>query len=63
MIMNICTKLIPYSLITILWQTNPFWVSILGLAINGEKINKVEYFGMAICFAGVICLTLSKLEK
>jgi drug/metabolite transporter (DMT)-like permease len=41
----------------------PFWVSILGYFINGEKVRLVEMIAMAICLGFVIALTLMKGNK
>ena len=44
----------------VILQTSPFWISILALLINKEKVEKFEYAGMLIGFLGVVGITLSK---
>ena len=53
MFMNVSLELIPYSLLVVLYQTNPFMTSILSYFLNGEKINKVEALGMVLSFTAV----------
>ena len=36
-----------------------FWVSILAYFSLGEKIIPIELVAMAICFAGMVTITLS----
>lgn len=55
-------ELIPFSLLVILFQTNPFWTSILSYMVNGEKIYAVEAIGMVICFIAVICIAINAAE-
>ena len=43
----------------ILFQTNTFWISILGYFINKEPMLPVEIVGMVICFMAVVAITLS----
>jgi len=45
--------MIPLSLNTILFNLAPFWVSILGYFINGEKVATIEYICMVVSFLGV----------
>jgi drug/metabolite transporter (DMT)-like permease len=46
---------IPLFLETIILQTSCFWISILGLLINGERMIPQELIGMFICF---LCLIM-----
>ena len=57
---NINVTLVPISTLMIIFNTNPFWVSIMGYFFNKEKIASFEFFGMVICFAGIIVIALSK---
>ena len=56
----LATSLLPLSLNMIIYQTSPFWTSILALWINGEPIYKFEYAAMALCFAGVIGIAMGR---
>lgn len=53
-------SLLPLSLHMIIYQTSPFWTSILAFWLNGERIQMFEYFAMALCFLGVVAIALSK---
>jgi drug/metabolite transporter (DMT)-like permease len=44
----------------IIFQTNPFWTSILAYFINKERIAPFEYIAMVLCFCGVMSIALSK---
>ena len=59
LLINESLELIPFSLLVILFQTNPFWTSILSFLVNGEQIHTVEAVGMVVCFAAVICIAVS----
>lgn len=50
----------PLIIQMVIFQTSPFWAAILGYFINKEPIMRIEYIAMAICFAGVILIALSK---
>jgi len=56
------TKL-PLSLLMIIFQTSPFWTSILAYFINNERIYKLEYASMALCFLGVCVVAFAKDQK
>ena len=45
LLINESLELIPFSLLVILFQTNPFWTSILSFLVNGEQIHTVEAVG------------------
>jgi drug/metabolite transporter (DMT)-like permease len=49
----------PLFLCIIIFQTNPFWIAMLGQCINSEKVQRVEYIGMLLCFFGVCGIGLS----
>ena len=44
----------------ILFQTNPFWISILALIIVREKIRLIEILGIIVSFGGVIMIAFGK---
>ena len=54
------STMIPISLVTILYNMAPFWTSIAGYLINGEKIILCEFVAMLICLALVTALALMK---
>ena len=60
LLINACLTMIPFSLLVILFQTSPFWTSILSYFINGEPIYRIEILGMILCFVAVIVITMGE---
>lgn len=50
------------SIYTVIFQTNPFLVSLMMLCIMGISISRSELAAMAICFAAVIFIATNKSE-
>jgi drug/metabolite transporter (DMT)-like permease len=46
--------MLPIALVMIIYNTAPFWTSLLGLWINGETISNLEYAAIGVCFMLVI---------
>ena len=59
LLVNQSLELIPFSLLVILFQTNPFWTAALSHCFNGELVKIYEVLGMLICFAGVIVIAMT----
>ena len=57
LIINACLTMIPFSLLVILFQTSPFWTSIMGYYYNGEPLYAMEIVGMVLCFIAVLYIT------
>lgn len=55
--------MIPFTLLVILFQTSPFWTSIMAYKYNGEPLYKVEVIGMILCFIAVVLITLDEKEE
>eukprot|EP00352_Strombidinopsis_acuminata_P002455 CAMPEP_0176395482 /NCGR_PEP_ID=MMETSP0126-20121128/43443_1 /TAXON_ID=141414 ORGANISM="Strombidinopsis acuminatum, Strain SPMC142" /NCGR_SAMPLE_ID=MMETSP0126 /ASSEMBLY_ACC=CAM_ASM_000229 /LENGTH=378 /DNA_ID=CAMNT_0017768385 /DNA_START=27 /DNA_END=1163 /DNA_ORIENTATION=+ len=55
--------LLPMAVIMIIYQTNPFWNSLLSYWVNGDPVQKVEIVAMIICFIGVVIIATSKLGQ
>jgi len=53
--------LLPMAVIMIIYQTNPFWNSLLSYLINGDRVQKIEIVAMVICFIGVVIIATSQL--
>ena len=49
--------LLPLSLHMIIFQTAPFWTTILSMLFNREKVFCYEYVAMFLCFCGVVCMS------
>lgn len=62
-LINFTITLISIGTSLILFQTNPFWVSILACLILHERIKLVEILGIFVCFGGVIMIALAKQER
>ena len=56
LLVNASLELIPFSLLVIIFQTNPFWTSLLSFCVNGEKIRLLEILSMVVCFICVIVI-------
>ena len=41
----------------IIFQTAPFWTTILSMLFNREKVFCYEYVAMFLCFCGVVCMS------
>ena len=55
---NTSFKFAPVSLCIIIFQTYPFWASILGYFVNGEIIEHFEIVGILFSFLGICTLGL-----
>jgi drug/metabolite transporter (DMT)-like permease len=53
-------SLIPLFLTSIIFNTSPFWTSIMQYCTAGVSISYSEMIGMLGCFGGVIVLSLAK---
>ena len=53
-------KMLPIFVISIIFNTGPFWTSILGYMVLKENVTKSEVIGICGCFAGILILALSK---
>lgn len=53
-----CTAvpLAPLSLLMIIFNTCPFWISIVAFCLLKERVIGVEIVGMCVCFAMVIVI-------
>lgn len=51
---------IPLFVVTIVFNTSPFWCAFLGYLVLGEKLSWKELGLMMGCFSGVIILALAK---
>lgn len=60
---NACLTMIPFTLLVILFQTSPFWTSIMGYKYNNEPLYKIEIFGMILCFICVIAITIDEKDE
>ena len=55
---NSAAPLAPLSLITIVFNTNPFMISILACLFLSEPLLCFEAIAMVICFAAVVVIAL-----
>ena len=47
----------------ILFQINPFWVTILACLLLKEKVRLIEILGIFVCFGGVIMIGFAKQQR
>jgi len=62
-LLNLSFVFAPLFLCIIIFQTNPFWIAMLGQCINSEKVQRMEYIGMSLCFVGVCGIGISTVLK
>ena len=55
---NLAVPLAPLSLIIILFNTSPFWISIIGCLFLKENLMCLEAIAMVICFGAVVVIAL-----
>ena len=55
--------ILPLTLTTVVFQTNPFWMSLLGICFLKERVLCLEIIGMFVCFGGVLMVTLAPKEQ
>jgi len=58
-----CMSIMPIGTAMIIFQINPFWVSVLACLLLKERIRPIEILGMLICFGGVIMIAFAKQER
>ena len=51
--------LVPLIVMSTIFQTAPFWASILGYFVIGETISRFELVAMFASFGGIICICIS----
>lgn len=53
-------KILPLFIGQIIYNTSPFWTSILGYYVLNDTVSKIEIICMIGCFLGVISLATAK---
>ena len=61
--LNVASTLAPISLTLVIWQTSPFWISILAHYLLKESIYAVEIVSMLICFVAVVLIATQAMQK
>lgn len=59
-LVNFAFSLIAIGTAMVLFETSPFWVSILSCLILREKVLLLEIVGIFVCFGGVVMLGIGK---
>ena len=57
---KIAIGFLPLSLLMIVYQTNPFWTSVLSYLVIREEMKRFEVGAMVLCFAGIVCIAASE---
>lgn len=60
LLINLSLTMIPFALLVVIFQTSPFWTSILSYYINKEPIYPIELAGMLVCFLAVLTITFNE---
>ena len=61
--MHLATPLAPISLIMVITQTCPFWISLIACFMLGEQIIALEIISMIVCFSAVIVIASNSNES
>ena len=56
LLLYVAAPMAPLALLMVLWQTNPFWISILAYLMLNEPIMKLEIISMLFCFGAVVVI-------
>ena len=59
-VFKISIRFLPLSLIMIVFQTHPFWTSVLSYLVLREEMKRFEVGAMVLCFSGVVCIAGSE---
>ena len=51
--------MVPLIVMSTIFQTAPFWASLLGYFVIGENISCFESVAMVLSFCGLICICIS----
>ena len=57
-LLNLAVSMAPLSLVMVIWQMNPFWISIIAFFLLAEPIIMIELVGMVFCFGAVVLIAL-----
>ena len=58
LLLNLAVTMAPLALVMVIWQMNPFWISILASFLLMEPIIMIELVGMIFCFTAVVLITM-----
>ena len=48
----------PLALVMVIWQMNPFWITIIAYFLLSERIILIELIGIFISFGAVVLIAL-----
>ena len=57
-LLNLAISMAPLTLVTVFYQTSPFWITIIAYYMLGEPIFKLEILSMIICFSAVVAIAI-----
>ena len=61
--MIFATKMLPITIANLIFNTNPFWITLLGYFVLKEKIGILDFVGLIGSFVGVVIIILDKQEE
>lgn len=59
-LMIFATKMLPITIANLIFNINPFWITLMGFIVLKEKIGILDFLGLVGSFAGVVIIILSK---
>jgi drug/metabolite transporter (DMT)-like permease len=54
------TRLLPLLILSLVGNLAPFWTSVLGYFVNGDRVLYVEFGAMVFCFLCIVGMALTK---
>ena len=60
---NFAITLIALGTVSIIFNTNPFWITILACIVNRERVQTIEIIGIVISFTGILIVGYSEHEN
>ena len=59
----IAAPLAPLTLINVMLQTSPFWISLGACCFICERINPVNLMGITVCFCAILIIGFQRESK
>ena len=57
-LLNSAVTMAPLALVMVIWQMNPFWITIIAYFLLSEQIILIELIGIFISFGAVVMIAL-----
>ena len=53
-LIKVTVTMVPLALIMVIWNTCPFFISVIAFLFLSEPISRLEIFAMVLCFCAVV---------